>query len=130
MMQLLIGAFAGFLGGYAMKGQSAQKESRNEAGISYASLLQEAQKNIEDLKNRLRNQQEENNTLTAEIQTLKQKIRNADEASDDQADIVADLQRRVETLKREKELMEEKSQEYKELYEAATMEIEKLKNKD
>lgn len=89
--------------------------------------MQEAQKDIENLKKRLRSQQEENNTLIAEIQVLKRKIRDANEVSDNHEDMVVDLQRRIESLKREKELVEEKSQEYKELYTAASIEIEKLK---
>lgn len=81
------------------------------------------------MKNRVSNLQNENESLINELKSLKIKIRNADDVSDDQADRLMDLNRRIEALKREKEITEEKLQESKDLYTSAMQEIERLKSK-
>lgn len=129
IINLLIGTAIGFVGGYIVKKQFTKNEAYNESGNSYRELLQEAQREIQTLKNRASNLQNENESLINELKSLKIKIRNADDASDDQADRLMDLNRRIETLKREKEITEEKLQESKDLYISAMQEIERLKSK-
>ena len=129
VINLLIGAAVGFVGGYIVRKQLTKNEAYNESGNSYRTLLQEAQREIQTLKNRVSNLQNENESLINELKSLKIKIRNADDASDDQADRLMDLNRRIETLKREKEITEEKLQESKDLYTSALQEIERLKSK-
>lgn len=129
VIDLLIGAAVGFVGGYIVRKQLTKNEAYNESGNSYRTLLQEAQREIQTLKNRVSNLQNENESLINELKSLKIKIRNADDASDDQADRLMDLNRRIETLKREKEITEEKLQESKDLYTSAMQEIERLKSK-
>ena len=129
VINLLIGAAVGFVGGYIVRKQLTKNEAYNESGNSYRTLLQEAQREIQTLKNRVSNLQNENDSLINELKSLKIKIRNADDASDDQADRLMDLNRRIETLKREKEITEEKLQESKDLYTSAMQEIERLKSK-
>ncbi len=129
VINLLIGAAVGFVGGYIVRKQLTKNEAYNESGNSYRTLLQEAQREIQTLKNRVSNLQNENESLINELKSLKIKIRNADDASDDQADRLMDLNRRIETLKREKEITEEKLQESKDLYTSAMQEIERLKSK-
>lgn len=129
VINLLIGAAVGFVGGYIVRKQLTKNEAYNESGNSYRTLLQEAQREIQTLKNRVSNLQNENESLINELKSLKIKIRNADDASDNQADRLMDLNRRIETLKREKEITEEKLQESKDLYTSAMQEIERLKSK-
>lgn len=129
VINLLIGAAVGFVGGYIVRKQLTKNEAYNESGNSYRTLLQEAQREIQTLKNRVSNLQNENEFLINELKSLKIKIRNADDASDDQADRLMGLNRRIETLKREKEITEEKLQESKDLYTSAMQEIERLKSK-
>lgn len=129
VINLLIGAAVGFVGGYIVRKQLTKNEAYNESGNSYRTLLQEAQREIQTLKNRVSNLQNENESLINELKSLKIKIRNADDASDDQADRLMDLNRRIETLKREKEITEEKLQESKDLYTSAMQKIERLKSK-
>lgn len=129
VINLLIGAAVGFVGGYIVRKQLTKNEAYNESGNSYRTLLQEAQREIQTLKNRVSNLQNENESLINELKSLKIKTRNADDASDDQADRLMDLNRRIETLKREKEITEEKLQESKDLYTSAMQEIERLKSK-
>ena len=129
VINLLIGAAVGFVGGYIVRKQLTKNEAYNESGNSYRTLLQEAQREIQTLKNRVSNLQNENESLINELKSLKIKIRNADDASDDQADRLMDLNRRIETIKREKEITEEKLQESKDLYTSAMQEIERLKSK-
>ena len=129
VINLLIGAAVGFVGGYIVRKQLTKNEAYNESGNSYRTLLQEAQREIQTLKNRVSNLQNENESLINELKSLKIKIRNADDASDDQADRLMDLNRRIETLKREKEITEEKLQESKDLDTSAMQEIERLKSK-
>ena len=129
VINLLIGAAVGFVGGYIVRKQLTKNEAYNESGNSYRTLLQEAQREIQTLKNRVSNLQNENESLINELKSLKIKIRIADDASDDQADRLMDLNRRIETLKREKEITEEKLQESKDLYTSAMQEIERLKSK-
>ena len=129
VINLLIGAAVGFVGGFIVRKQLTKNEAYNESGNSYRTLLQEAQREIQTLKNRVSNLQNENESLINELKSLKIKIRNADDASDDQADRLMDLNRRIETLKREKEITEEKLQESKDLYTSAMQEIERLKSK-
>ncbi|WP_418551548.1 hypothetical protein [Prevotella sp.] len=129
VINLLIGAAVGFVGGYIVRKQLTKNEAYNESGNSYRALLQEAQREIQTLKNRVSNLQNENESLINELKSLKIKIRNADDVSDDQADRLMDLNRRIEALKREKEITEEKLQESKDLYTSAMQEIERLKSK-
>lgn len=129
VINLLIGAAVGFVGGYIVRKQLTKNEAYNESGNSYRTLLQEAQREIQTLKNRVSNLQNENESLINELKSLKIKIRNADDVSDDQADRLMDLNRRIEALKREKEITEEKLQESKDLYTSAMQEIERLKSK-
>lgn len=129
VINLLIGAAVGFVGGYIVRKQLTKNEAYNESGNSYRTLLQKAQREIQTSKNRVSNLQNENESLINELKSLKIKIRNADDASDDQADRLMDLNRRIETLKREKEITEEKLQESKDLYTSAMQEIERLKSK-
>lgn len=126
MINIIIGAAVGFAGGYILKNQQSQKETRNKAGVPFSTLYQEAQKEVQDLKGRLRMEREENESLRTQLQSLKQKLRNQADASDDQLDRYDDLSRRVETLNSEKKLLEEKLQEYKDLYSAAQDEIKCL----
>lgn len=116
MWNIILGAAAGFAGGYFVKSSAARKEAYNSAGISYLSLYQDAQKEIQLLKSRIKSQQNENDALVADMNSLKQKIKEQLDNSDDKDDRIAELQRRLDTLKREKAIAEEKMTEYRDLY--------------
>lgn len=116
MWNIIFGAAAGFVGGYFVKSNASRKETYNSSGISYMSLFQESQKEIQLLKGRLKSQQNDNDALMADIKSLKQQLREHMDISDDKDDRIAELQRRLENLKREKLIAEEKMTEYRDLY--------------
>lgn len=74
MLNFLLGVVIGCVGGYVAKKQSDKKRHYNESGVSYASLYDVSQTELQKLKNHIKSQQEEHDELTCEIQSLKHKI--------------------------------------------------------
>lgn len=116
MWNIILGVVVGFASGYFVKSNTSRKTTYNSAGISYMSLYQNAQKEIQLLKSSIKSQQNENDALAADMNSLKQKIKEQLDNSDDKDDRIAELQRRLDTLKREKAIAEEKMTEYRDLY--------------
>lgn len=118
MIKTIIGIAVGFSCGYILKNITSNKKSQNELGESYKSLYNSTKSEVDTLTNRLKNYKEENESLTMELQQLKNKLRNQENTNDDQIDRIDELHRKINILKKEKSLLEEKNQEYKDLLEA------------
>lgn len=130
MIIFLLGTALGFACGYVVKLQVSKKEIYDKAGVSFRSLCQDAKQKIQILNERVKSLQKENESLVIDIKLLKDKLIKVDDAFDEQGDILSDLKNSIDLLNREKVVLEEKLQEYKDLYTVATQEIERLKNND
>ena len=128
MIIFLLGTALGFACGYVVKLQVSKKEIYDKAGVSFRSLCQDAKQKIQILNERVKSLQKENESLVIEL--LKDKLIKVDDAFDEQGDILSDLKNSIDLLNREKVVLEEKLQEYKDLYTVATQEVERLKNND
>lgn len=127
MLNVIIGAAAGFVGGYVVKGQTSKAESVSSSGVSYASLYNEAQSDINTLKSDLRSRDAEIDELKQQIKSQTKKLRDYEERIDDKADDLDDLKKMIETLRRKNEELNDKVSDYQSLYTAAQQEIERLK---
>lgn len=130
MINFLLGTALGFACGYVVKLQVSKKEIYDETGVSFRSLCQDAKREIQILNERVKSLQKENESLVIDIKLLKDKLIKVDDAFDEQGDILSDLKKSIDLLNREKVVLEEKLQEYKDLYTVATQEVERLKNND
>lgn len=127
MINLLIGAVAGFAGGYVVKGRSSNTENVSQSGKPYSALYNEAQEEISKLKSELRNRNSEMDDLNLKVKNLSRKLRENEDKDDDRSDIIDDLKRHNESLRRQNEDLQEKMNDYKSLYIAAQQDIERLK---
>lgn len=127
MLNLILGAAAGFVGGFVAKGQSVKSESLSDNGVAYTVLYNESQAELSKIKAELRMRSSEIDELNQRIKTLTRKLRDNEDDADDKADDIADMRRTIDTLRRQNESLEEKVNDYKSLYTAAQQEIERLK---
>lgn len=127
MMNLIIGAAAGFVGGYVVKGQTSKTESISSSGVSYATLFNQAQSDINRLKSDLSSRDSEIDELKQQIKSQTRKLRDYEDKIDDRADDLEDLKKTIETLRRKNEELNDRVSDYKSLYTAAQQEIERLK---
>lgn len=127
LMDLIIGAAAGFAGGYVVKGQTSKTESTSSSGVSYATLYNDAQSDINRLKADLRSRDTEIDELKQQIKSQTRKLRDYEDKIDDRADDLDDLKKTIETLRRKNEELNDKVSDYQSLYTAAQQEIERLK---
>lgn len=118
MVKIIIGVAAGFACGYILKNITMKKGSQNELGESYESLYNSSKNELNALSNRLKNYKNENESLLEEVKRLKNKLRTQEDSNDDQIDRIDELHRKINILQKEKSLLEEKNQEYKDLLEA------------
>ena len=127
MLNLFLGAVAGFAGGYVIKGQTSKQESVASNGAKYSALYNDAQSEISKLKSDLRNRDSEIEDLNQRIKSLTKKIRDFEDKTDDHKDDIDDMRRTIESLRRQNDELNEKMADYKSLYTAAQQEIERLK---
>ena len=127
MMNLIIGAAAGFVGGYVVKGQTSKTESTSSSGVSYATLYNDAQSDINRLKADLRSRDTEIDELKQQIKSQTRKLRDYEDKIDDRTDDLDDLKKTIDTLRRKNEELNDKVSDYQSLYTAAQQEIERLK---
>ena len=127
MLNLIIGAAAGFVGGYVVKDQTSKAESKSSSGVSYATLYNEAQSDINRLKADLRSRDTEIDELKQQLKNQTRKLRDYEDKIDDKADDLDDLKKMIETLRRKNEELSDKVSDYQSLYTAAQQEIERLK---
>ncbi|MBD5313913.1 MAG: hypothetical protein HDS06_06815 [Bacteroides sp.] len=127
ILNLIIGAAAGFAGGYAVKSQASKSESLSSSGQPFSLLYNESLQEISKLKSQLRSKDSEIDDLNQRIKSLTRKIRDNEDADMDKADNLSDMKRTIESLRRQNDNLNEKMNDYKSLYEAAQQEIERLK---
>lgn len=128
MLNLLIGAAAGFAGGYALRGKSDKSESQFRDGTPYSTLYNEAQSELSKVKSELRSRDAEIEELNQRVKSLTRKLRNWEDKAEDKADDIDDMKKTIDSLRRQNEDLSDKMNDYKSLYTAAQQEIERLKS--
>ena len=127
MLNLIIGASAGFIGGFLLKGQSSKAENSSPSGVSYSTLYNDAQVEISKLKSELANRTSEIEDLNTRLKIQNKKLPDYEDKAEDKSDDLMDMRKMIDSLHRQNDELSEKLSDYKALYIEATQEIERLK---
>ena len=129
VFKILICTLAGVGCGYIL-GKRVTLQNEQSEKKANQSALKESNRKIQEQKGQIAALQEEKEALVCEVKNLRRKGRTLQDESDDQEDLITDLKLRVTSLTRDKSVLEDKVQAYKDLYDATNQELERLKKED